>query len=89
MADGFDRRGKTRAESRKIKRTRALVDLDGIAAAHGDVGLCFAVEIRKFTSSATPAARISRNFDGLEATRPDIGGDQAAMERVFFSGEKF
>ena len=78
--------GKARAESRKIKRTRALVDLDRIAAAHGDVGLGFAVEVGEFASSATPAVRISRNFDGLEASGPDIGGDEAAMERVFFSG---
>jgi len=89
VADRFDRRGEARAEGRKIKRTRALVDLDRIAAAHGDVRLCFAVEVGEFASSAAPAARTSRDFDGLETTRPDIGGDEAARERVFFSGEKF
>ena len=86
MADGFGGCGKAGAESGEIQRAGTFVDLHGVAAAHGDVGLGFAVEVGEFASSATPAVRISRNFDGLEASGPDIGGDEAAMERVFFSG---
>lgn len=89
MADGFNRRGKPRAESRKIKRTRALVDLDGIAAAHGDVGLRFAVEVGEFAASAAAADRVTGNFHGLEATGPDVGGDNATVESVSFSGKDF
>jgi len=89
VADGFDRGGKARAESRKIKRTRTLVDLDGVAATHGDVGLGFAVKVGKFAPNAGAAGRVARDFEGLEAAGPDVGGDKTAMQRVFLSGEKF
>lgn len=89
LADGFDRGAETGAESSEVQRAGTLMNLDGIAATHGDVGLGFSFEVGKFAAGAGAAGLGASDFNGLEATGPDITGDEAAVQCVFFSGEKF
>lgn len=65
-----------------------FVDLDGVAAAHGDVGLGLAMQIGEFFLNAGAALGIARDLDGLKMSGPDVAGDEAAMERVAVAGEE-
>jgi len=53
------------------------------------VRLGFAFEVRELAASTAAAGGIAGNFDGLEATGPNVSGDEATMQSVFFSGEEF
>ena len=55
------------------------MDLDGIASAHGDVGLCVAEQVGEITARAGATVRIASNADGLKVTGPNITGDEPAM----------
>jgi hypothetical protein len=57
------------------------VDLDGIAAAHSDVGLGFAVEVGEFAAGANVAVWVARDAEGLKVAAPDIAGDETAVQR--------
>ena len=87
LTDRFDRRAETCAECHEVNRTRTFVNLYGIAAAHGDLRLGLAIEIRKFMAGTGTAVRITRHGNRLEMPGPDVAGNEAAMERVFFSGQ--
>lgn len=65
-----------------------FVDLHGVAAAHGDVGLGLAMEIGEFFLNARAALGIARDLDGLKMAGPDVAGDEAAMESVAVAGEE-
>jgi len=88
VADGFDGGRKARAEGGEVKRTGTLVNLNGIAAAQGDVGLGSPFEVREFAAGARAASGIARNFQGLEAAGPDVGGNEPIVKRFVFSSEK-
>ena len=47
------------AESGEIELAAALVDLHGVAAAHGNVRLCFPLEMREFTVGTNTALRVA------------------------------
>lgn len=76
------------AQFAEIETAAAFMDLHGIAAAHGDVGLCFAFEISEIAVSAGAALRITGHADGLEAAGPNIARDEAAIQRCGFSCKK-
>jgi hypothetical protein len=67
------------AESGEVEPSAALMDLDGIAAAHGDVWLRLPFEMAKFASTANAAGGIALNPNGLIAARPDIKGDELCI----------
>ena len=77
------------AQSGEIEGTAAFVNLHGIAAAHGDVRLGFAIEVGKFAVRAGAAFRIAGDADGLQAAGPDIAGEETAVELVGMTGEEF
>src|SRR5467141_4088559 len=58
------------------------------AAAHGDVGLGFAVEVGEFAAGAGAAVWVALDADGLEMAGPDVAGNEAAMERVRAAGQE-
>src|SRR5712692_9650494 len=64
VADVGDGGREAAFEHGEIEGAAALVNLDGIAAAHGDVRLGFAVEIREITAGAGAAVRVARDADG-------------------------
>ena len=76
------------AQFAKVEAAAALVDLHGIAAAQGHVRLRFAFEISEIAASARAALRIPGDADGLEAARPNIARDEAAVQGFGFSGKK-
>jgi hypothetical protein len=76
------------AQFAEIEAAAAFMDLHGIAAAQGDVGLRFAFEISEVATNAGAALRIPGDADGLEAARPNIARDEAAIERFGFSRKK-
>ncbi len=88
MADIGDGGGEAVFEHGEVESAAALVNLDGIAAAHGDVGLSFTLEVGEFTAGAGAAIWVARDADGLEAAGPDVAGDEAAMQSVGASGQK-
>lgn len=65
------------------------MDLDGVATAHCDVGLDISFQISEFTAGARAAVRITRNGDGLKATRPYVAGDKAAVKSIISARENF
>jgi len=90
VADLRGRRGcQAAAEFRKIEVPIALVNLDGVAAAHGDVGLRFSLKINEFAAHASAACGIARGTNGLEAARPDVEGNQAAVKSLGPSRKDF
>ena len=76
-------------QRRQVEGAVAFMDLHAVAAAHGDVRLGVTLEIGKFTANAGAAMGIAFDLDGLEATGPDIGGDQAVVEGLVMAGEEF
>jgi hypothetical protein len=86
VADGGGEPGAQRSE---IEHTAALVDLHRVAAAHGDVGLGAALEIRKFAADASAALGIAREEQRLQVAGPDIAGEEAAVEGVLAAGKEF
>src|SRR5260221_13858612 len=72
----------------EVEGAAALMNLDGIAAAHGDVGLGFAVEVGEFAAGAGAAVWVALDADGLEMAGPDVAGNEAAMERVRAAGQE-
>jgi hypothetical protein len=64
------------------------MNLDGIAAAHSDVRLGFALEIGKFTASASAAVWVAGDADRLKMTAPDIARGQTAMQRIRATGQE-
>ena len=77
------------AQLAEIELAAALVNLHRIAAAHGDMRLGIAFEIRKIATRAGATIRIARNSNGLKFSIPDVAGDQAAMQRFCFSSQNF
>ena len=65
MTDVVDRGGQPVFKHGQIEGAAALVNLNGIAAAHGDVRLGFAIEIGKFAADA------NRAFGHCACTRTD------------------
>ena len=72
----------------EIEVASAFMDLNGIAAAHRDVRLRLALQIAEIATDTSAALRIFCDADGLEAARPNVARNQAAMEGFGFSGEK-
>lgn len=64
------------------------MNLDGIAAAHGDMRLRFALEIREIAFCASAALWIAVNADGLHVAAPNVAGEQAAKKSFRAAGEK-
>ena len=88
MADVGDGGREAVLEHGKIERAGALVNLDRIAAAHGDVGLGFALEVSEIAAGAGAAIRVARDAYGLEMARPDIAGDEAAVQGFGAASQK-
>jgi hypothetical protein len=65
-----------------------FVNLDGIAAAHGDVGLGLAMQIGELVLHASAALEIALYLHGLKMAGPNVAGDQAAMESPRIAGEE-
>jgi len=80
VADVGDGGGEAGFQSGQVERASAFVDLHGIAAAHGDVGLGLAIEVRKFTAGAGAAIRVAGDAEGLETAGPNVAGDETAVE---------
>lgn len=80
MADVGDGGREAVFEHGKIERAAALVNLDRIASAHGDVGLGFALEISEIAPGACAAVRVARDAERLEVAAPDVAGDEAAVQ---------
>lgn len=74
--------GKTLAERGEIKASGALVDLNGVAAAHGDMGLGLPFKMAEFAERANAAGGVVLDPNGLKVAYPDIKGDES---RIFFS----
>ena len=85
-SEGF---GDAAAELVEIEVPLAFVDLDGIAAAHGDVGLRFSFEVEEFAADAGAAIGLASDADGLEASAPDVGGDEASVQGFRFARQNF
>ena len=66
----------------------ALVNLDGVASAKGDVRLGLSLEIGEIAAGAGAEGRILRDADGLEMAAPNIRRDQATVESLFAASEK-
>src|SRR5580658_5324708 len=73
----------------EIESAPVFVNLHGIAAAHGDVRLRFSLKINEFAADAGAAIGLARDADGLEASAPDVGRNQARVQSLRFSGENF
>ncbi len=82
------RRSETAAEIGEIEFAAALVDLNGIAAAHRDLRLRLAIEINEFTAHAGAAIGIARHADGLKFSGPNIARDQASVHGFRLSAQK-
>src|SRR6266849_9807141 len=88
VADVRDRWSQAIPERIEIQRTSALVNLDGIASAHGDVRLGIPLEVSKFAPRAHRALRIARYANGLEMAAPDVTREELAMQRALAAGEQ-
>jgi hypothetical protein len=66
-----------------------FVNLHGVAAAHGDVGLGLARQIGEFFLDARAALGIALYLHGLKMAGPNVAGDEAAMESLAIAGEEF
>ena len=73
-------RGQLIFQGGQIQSAVTFVNLDGITATHGDVGLRFAVEIGEIAANTSAASERSLGSDGLEASSPNVGRDESAVE---------
>lgn len=89
LADIGDGGRKPASQRFQIESSATFVDLNGVAAAEGHVGLGLALEIREFMADASAARWVLGDADGLEVAGPNVARDQAAVERFFAVGEKF
>ena len=89
MANIGKERGEANLQRLEIERASAFMDLDGIAAAHGDVRLSFAGEVREVVLNTNATLWIAFGLNGLKPTGPDIAGEQAAVKGGLSSGEEF
>src|SRR5580658_10986834 len=81
--------GNAAAQLVEIEASAALVNLHGIAAAHSEVRLRFSLEINEFTADARAAIGLGGDADGLEASAPDVGGDETSVQSVGLAGKNF
>jgi hypothetical protein len=88
VAEVGDGGGEAVLEHGEVENAAALVNLDGIATAHGDVGLSFTIEVGEFATDAGAAVRVARDADGLEVAGPDVAGDEAAMQGFGAAGQE-
>lgn len=89
VADVGDSGSQTTFQSGQVESAMVFVNLDRIAAAHGDVRLGVAMKVAEIAAGAGAAVWVEGNSDGLEMAAPDIAGDEAAMQRGGLAGEKF
>ncbi len=89
LTDIVYQRLQTRLENAKVERARALVNLDGIAAAQGDARLDFSREIGEITPGASAAIGPARQTDGLHAPGPNVRGEQAPIQGFGMAREDF
>src|SRR6266478_1433592 len=82
VADVGDRWSQAIPEGAEIERTAALVNLDGVASAHGDVRLGIPLEVSKFAPRTHRAVRIARYANGLKMAAPDIAREEPAVQGV-------
>ena len=88
-ADISDGAGEAMLQLCEIERAGVFVDLNGVAAAHGDVRLGLAFEVGKFVAGAGAAGGIAWDVERLHMAGPDIAGDEAVMEGFGAAGEEF
>src|ERR1700704_6380546 len=65
-----------------------FVDLHGIAATHGDVGLGLAMQIGELFPNARAAIGVTGHLNGLKMAGPYVAGDEAAVESIAVAGEQ-
>jgi hypothetical protein len=80
--------GEAISKGSQVERAIALVNLDRIAAAHGDMGLDVAMEVGEIAMGAGAAVWVAGNADGLEVAAPDVTGDEEAVQRGSLPGEE-
>lgn len=73
----------------EIERTAAFVNLDGIPAAHGDMGLRFSCKMRELMVGADTTFRIAFELERLEPPAPHVAGDKAAVQSGSAACEEF
>src|SRR5580704_13832690 len=88
MANIGERGREPRPQRSQIESPSALVNLDRVAPAKGDVRLGLSLEIREIAAGAGAAGGILRNADGLEMAAPNISRDQAAVQGLFAASQK-
>src|SRR6202030_4236267 len=84
-----DERLQAKSENAEVESPRAFMNLNGIATAHGDVGLGFSSKIGEITLGAGAAFGVARHTDGLQAAGPDVARKQSSMKSLRVAGEEF
>src|SRR3981189_3276316 len=88
LADLGNRRCDAAAQCREIELPAAFVNLDRIAAAHGQVGLGIAFEIAEVMLHAGAAGRVSRHAHGLVSSGPNVKRNQTPAHRIRLANEQ-
>ena len=81
MADVGGDGGEAPGQRGKIQTAVVLMDLDGIATAHGHVGLSLAIKMEEFAADTDGALGISFHADCAIIPGPDIEGNKASGSR--------
>ena len=72
----------------EIELSPALVNLNRIAAAHGQVGLGIAFEIAKVAAHAGAAGGVARHAHGLVSSGPNVKRNQTPAHRIRLAKEQ-
>ena len=88
-ANGGEGMFEAAAEFGEIEMAAALVDLNGVAPAHGDVRLGLTFEISEIMLGAGAAGFVAFDANGLDAILPDVAGDETIIEGGAIAGEEF
>src|SRR5467141_2146669 len=88
LADFGNRRCDAAAQRCEIELPAALVNLDRIAAAHGQVGLGIAFEIAEVVAHAGAAGGVACHAHGLVSSGPNVKRNQTPAHRIRFAKEQ-
>ena len=88
LANVFDNGCQPQSESAEIHGPAVFVNLHGIPAAKGDVGLGISSEKREITLRAGAAVRIASHADRLHVPAPHVAREQPAMKSLWVAREE-
>ena len=88
MTDTRNRGAQTPLQGIQVECAPPLMNLHGIASAHGDVRLGLTRQMGKFVAHANAAIRIALRLKGLDSAAPNVTRKKPPVECRTAAGQK-